>query len=188
MKYDICHASKDFIREARLMIDSLVYSETKALKNEACDSVFSSFYSLMLPILKTGEEMTECFLFLSSYEPLIAIAEETESKLLSARHSFEEVKKHCGSSDTDNGADLFLKKSKNIIQRLLDDLISAEISERLCCDYLSYMICLLESMIRLCGCASEYEKCTEALSLEASFEMGCREPVHSMKGLLSLIK
>ncbi len=188
MKYDLCHAAKDFIREAQLMIDSLIYSGTRALENQALCSVFEHFCAMMTPLLKTGEEMSKSLLYFSSYEPLIVIAEEAEAELFSARKSLEEAKKNYNAPCPQKENESFLKKSKNIFERLWDDLISSDISERLCCDYLRYMICILEGTVRLCGCASEYEERDEILALERDLESSGRELMHSMNSLLSLIK
>lgn len=189
MRYDPCHASKDFLREAGLLIDSLIYSETRAQENKGYPSAFSAFLAQLLPILKAGAEMSECFLFLSSYEPLIAIAEKTITELEGWESRFKKTKEQHDIHDAnENEAELFVRSSKSIMERLLDDLASTEISERLCCDYLRYMICLLESMIRLCGCALVYEKCDDILLLIRNTEASCRALVHSMKSLLSLIK
>ena len=198
MKYDVCHASKDFIREARLAIDSLIYSETRAMETRPMEtsiigcgahvSAFQSFCTMMIPLLKTGEEMTEALLFLSSYEPLIAIAENAGKELFSARKSLEEAKKNYDPLLNEEERVRFLEKSRKIIERLWDDLVSSDISERLCCDYLNYMLCILEGGVRLCGCVSEYEKTEECFVFERSLEMRLRELMHSMKSLLSLIK
>ncbi len=188
MKYDVCHASKDFIREAGVLIDSLIYSETKAMKNSKIGSVFDGFCTMVIPLMKTGEEMTESLLFLSSYEPLIAIAEKAQKELFYARKDLIIEKRNNNSICSDDERELYMEKAQNILKRLCDDLVSSDISERLCCDYLYYMICILEGAVRLCGCASEGEKCEDILNLERAVEMRCRELMNQMKGLLSLIK
>ena len=188
MKYDLCHASKDFLREAGILIDSLIYSETRAMENAEQSSLFHCFCAMMIPLMKTGEEMTESLLFLSSYEPLIAIAEFAEKELFSERKSLEEAKKNYNSLCSENEKEVFTQKAKNILERLGDDLVSFDISERLCCDYLRYMICILEGAVRLCESASENEKCDEILAFEKRGEMRYRELMNSMKSLLSLIK
>ncbi len=188
MKYDLCHASKDFLREAGLLIDSLIYSETRAMEKAEHSSVFQCFCTMIIPLLKTGGEMTESLLFLSSYEPLISVAEKTQNELFSARQSLAEAKKNYNDKFHENENKIFTQKAENILKRLCDDLVSSDISERLCCDYLHYMICILEGAVRLCGCAFEHEECEEILILERWIEMRCRELMHSMKSLLSLIK
>lgn len=188
MKYDVCHASKDFIRESGFLIDSLIYSETKAMKNSGNDPVFHIFCTMVLPLFKVGEEMTESLLFLSSYEPIIAIAENALDELSAARKGLTEAKKNNDFGCLDDEKEMFAEKSKKILERLFDDLASSDISERLCCDYIRYMICILEGAVRLCGCASEHEKNDDILILERSVETGCRNLIHQMKGLLSLVK
>ena len=188
MKYDVCHASKDFIRESGVLIDSLIYSETKAMEGFGNDSVFRIFCAMILPLFKTGAEITESLLFLSSYEPIIAIAENAQDELFAVRKALTEAKKNNNSTCSDDEKKMFAEKSEKILKRLFDDLASSDISERLCCDYIRYMICILEGAVRLCGCAAEYEKNGDIILLERSVEMKCRNLMHQMNGLLSLIK
>lgn len=184
MKYDLCHASKDFIRESGVLIDSLIYSETKALKDAENSSVFESFCSFALPLLKTGEEISESLLYLSSYEPLIEIAEMAICELCSARKGLTQGKKSDDFKCTQKDKYFFSENAEKIMKRLFDDLVSSDISERLCCDYIRYMICILEGTVRLCEAASVCEKNENILATEAA----SRNLMHRMRGLLSLIK
>ena len=80
----------------------------------------------------------------------------------------------------------YARTSKRVCERLTDDMRMTEISERLGCDYLRYMICLLEGAVRLSENALRYEMCDAAVEPVRAVSKNCRELLHDMKRLLAV--
>lgn len=181
MKYDACHAAKDFVRTVWLSIDDLIYAESMVKEKE---NILLSFYGSVLPILRLGAELSHIICGLSAYEPLLRLAKDSEKELRDLISEVHHAEKYCADSEnTADDADSFNAASQRIISRMIEDMRMTDISERLGCDYLKYMICLIEGAVRLAENTLNYES---GLVPARSVSQRCRELLRNMRRLLSL--
>ena len=188
MNCNQCHAAKDFVRTVQLSVDDLIYAESMVsagTKDRAC--IFERYMSEIMPVLRLGAFLSGNILNYSSYEPILKLAGGVENNLEESISELHRAKKQCGrfrssAEDMEHSA----LTSKRVCERLTDDMRMTEISERLGCDYLRYMICLLEGAVRLSENALSYEMCDAAVEPVRAVSKNCRELLHDMKRLLAV--
>ena len=78
----------------------------------------------------------------------------------------------------------YMSNADRIIGRLFDDLRCKEISERLNCDYLRHMICLIEGIIRMSENALCFELCSALSPTVREMTANGRRTVTAMQKML----
>lgn len=186
MFYKECHAAKDFQRKAQISIDDLVYAFSLA-RSKKCQGVFQIFSEEIIPILRMSLELTEFILEYSVYEPLKRLAESVEKEIKAEIEAINHARGYCsGQIDPGERLESYIFASDRICERMIEDMKMAEISERLGCDYLRYMICLTEGAIRLSEAALMNERCTAAIPVLRANSRKGREMLRSMGKLLAV--
>lgn len=184
MCYNQCHAAKDFQRKVQLSIDELVYAGSL---RKISESVFVTFSRDIKPILSLSLELSEFILKYSVYEPLIRLAQETKNEIRAQIDAINHAKDHCSNViSKKEQLESYISASCRIRERMIEDMKMTEISERLGCDYLKYMICLIEGAVRLTESALVDEECSAAIPVLRANSRKGRELLRAMGKLLAL--
>ncbi|MBQ8207612.1 MAG: hypothetical protein IJZ89_02645 [Clostridia bacterium] len=185
MNCNQCHAAKDFVRTVQLSIDDLVYAASMVKERE---NIFRRFSLEAMPVLRLGAELSRQLMRYSSYEPLLRFARNAEKELEAQIRGLQHAEKYCSdSSASRDETENYMISSGRICGRMVEDMRMTDISERLGCDYLRYMICLIEGAVRLSENALSYELCSAAVVPIRSISRNGREMLHNMRKLLAII-
>ncbi|MBQ8004840.1 MAG: hypothetical protein IJ303_00810 [Clostridia bacterium] len=146
MNYNACCAAKDYLRQIHCTTEDLIYETEKLQRNE---SIGESFVAYVKACHRAAISLSEELLVYSGFTPARDIAREvirdhrSRIKAINAR-SLRPYK-----NDTDPDVlNEYLEQHFIIKQRMLDEMRSAEISERINCDYIRHILPIEEGCLR----------------------------------------
>lgn len=154
MNIDPCCAAKDFLRAYYRELEDMIYGMSRI---KDCNSIACCFASKMLQHNRSAIAISENLLTGSFFEPPRFIAKHV---IEDGRQNLANMRKILNSSSKyrDNKDDLnsYNRSATLICERMFDEMRTAEMRERINCDYLRIMMPHSEGAVRLAENAIGY--------------------------------
>ncbi len=154
--YQKC-AAKDYVRECLCYVDDLCFAFGCS---HGGDCISFELIDRMKPLFNLSESLSDGVLRLSDCKKTKSLAENIAAFSRMRRKELSSASKYCKNVTSPHDSCLsFRENTERICDRLKDDLKNAEISERLNCDYLTWIRCVMEGLVRMSENAMGFELC-----------------------------
>ncbi len=154
--YQKC-AAKDYLRAAGCITEDLRYAVTRC---ESTGCISTDFIEEAKWICKAASELSENLKLYSSSRSVLALASDI-SKFCT--HSYEELsrsRRYCrGNASPAKEYSIYKEHSNAVKERLMSELGACDINERINCDYLTEICCIMEGLVRMAENALSHELC-----------------------------